>query len=187
MAKISYKGMELEEFVSDKPETFQQGTKAICWNGDDFEEQKGDDFQVHELIAFIPYIRCQVLALPPEGGVISFWKHCAIIYETISETSEEKAKTAPAPKNSRTATGEYYDGKVETIDYLEYMLVKLLENNMAPERAYDVVCALKYLSPRLGAKADQPIELDLMKAENYIHRACTGKWLPKERLDPFGE
>ena len=90
-------------------------------------------------------------------------------------------------KNSRTATGEYYDGKVETIDYLEYMLVKLLENNMAPERAYDVVCALKYLSPRLGAKADQPIELDLMKAENYIHRSRTGKWLPKERLDPFGE
>ena len=90
-------------------------------------------------------------------------------------------------KNSRTATGEYYDGKVETIDYLEYMLVKLLENNMAPERAYDVVCALKYLSPRLGAKADQPIELDLMKAENYIHRARTGKWLQKERLDPFGE
>ena len=88
-------------------------------------------------------------------------------------------------KNSRTATGEYYDGKVETIDYLEYMLVKLLENNMAPERAYDVVCGLKYLSPRLGAKADQPIELDLMKAENYIHRARTGKWLDKKFLNPF--
>lgn len=90
-------------------------------------------------------------------------------------------------KNSQTATGEYYDGKVETIDYLENMLVKFLENNIPPERAYDVVSALKYLSPRLGAKADQPIELDLMKAENYIHRARTGKWLPKERLDPFGE
>lgn len=90
-------------------------------------------------------------------------------------------------KNSQTATGDYYDGKFETIDYLEYMIVKLLENNMAPERAYDVVCALKYLSPRLGAKADQPIELDLMKAENYIHRARTGKWLDKEFLDPFSK
>jgi len=90
-------------------------------------------------------------------------------------------------KNSQTATGDYYDGKFETIDYLEYMMVKLLENNMAPERAYDVVCALKYLSPRLGAKADQPIELDLMKAENYIHRARTGKWLNKESLDPFSK
>ena len=88
-------------------------------------------------------------------------------------------------KNSQTATGDYYDGKVETIDYLEYMMVKLLENNVPPERAYDVVCALKYLSPRLGAKSDQPIQLDLMKAENYIHRARTGKWLDKEFLDPF--
>jgi hypothetical protein len=91
-----------------------------------------------------------------------------------------------ATKNSQTATGEYYDGKVETIDYLENMLVKFLENNIPPERAYDVVSALKYLSPRLGAKADQPYQLDLMKAENYIHRARTGKWLDKEFLDPFG-
>lgn len=90
-----------------------------------------------------------------------------------------------AVKNSQTATGEYYDGKVETIDYLENMLVKFLENSIPPERAYDVVCALKYLSPRLGAKADQPYQLDLMKAENYIHRARTGKWLDKEFLDPF--
>lgn len=89
------------------------------------------------------------------------------------------------PKNSQTATGEYYAGKVETIDYLENMMVKLLENNVPPERAYDVECALKYLSPRLGAKSDQPIQLDLMKAENYVHRARTGKWLDKEFLDPF--
>lgn len=90
-----------------------------------------------------------------------------------------------AVKNSQTATGEYYDGKVETIDYLENMLVKFLENNIPPERAYDVICALKYLSPRLGAKADQPYQLDLMKAENYIHRARTCKWLDKEFLNPF--
>ena len=44
----------------------------------------------------------------------------------------------------------------------------------------------KYLSPRLGSKSETPIELDLMKAENYIHRARTGKWLDKEFLDPFG-
>ena len=89
-------------------------------------------------------------------------------------------------KNSQTATGEYYAGKVETIDYLENMLVEFLENNIPPERAYDVVSALKHLSPRLGAKADQPYQLDLMKAENYIHRARTGKWLDEEFLDPFG-
>ena len=102
------------------------------------------------------------------------------------ELAAKMLKSLDIPvKNSQTATGDYYDGKVETIDYLEYMMVKLLENNVPPERAYDVVCALKYLSPRLGAKSDQPIQLDLMKAENYIHRARTGKWLDNEFLDPF--
>lgn len=185
MAKISYKGMELEEFVSDKPETFRQGTKAICWNGDDFEKSCKAE---HELIAFIPYIRSHVLTLNPKGSVLTFWEHCAIIYETIGENSVEKVKTESAPKNSRTATGEYYDGgEVETIVYLEGLITALIKNGVEPRRAHNIVAATKYLSSRLGAKADQPIELDLMKAENYIHRARTGKWLPKERLDPFGE
>ena len=180
MAKISYKGMELEEFVSDKSVAFQQGTKAICWNGDDLEKPAE-----LELIAFIPYIRCQVLALPPEGGVLSFWGHCAIIYETISENIVEKENTESAPKNSRTATGEYYDGEVETIVYLECLATALIRNGVEPKRAHNIVAATKYLSSRLGAKADQPIELDLMKAENYIHRARTGKWLDKKFLNPF--
>ena len=112
---------------------------------------------------------------------------CLLDREIASFQHKAKDVADKILKNSQTATGDYYDGKFETIDYLEYMIVKLLENNMAPERAYDVVCALKYLSPRLGAKADQPVELDLMKAENYIHRARTGKWLDKEFLDPFSK
>lgn len=94
------------------------------------------------------------------------------------------AKKTP---NTQTATGDYYDGKIETIDYLEYMLGVLIKNGMDPARAYDVIAALKYLSPRLGAKDDTPVQVDLMKAENYIHRARTGKWLDKEFLDPFGD
>lgn len=93
----------------------------------------------------------------------------------------------PTPlKNSQTATGEYYDGKIETIEYLEFLVDALTRNGIPASRAYNIVAAVKYLSPRLGAKADQPIELDLIKAENYIHRARTGKWLDKEFLDPFG-
>jgi len=85
--------------------------------------------------------------------------------------------------NNKTATGEYYEGtRVETIDFLEEMLTKLLENNIPPERAYDVVCALKYLSARLGSKDDTPYQLDLLKAENYIHRARTGHWFSKDYL-----
>ena len=86
-------------------------------------------------------------------------------------------------KNNKTASGEYYgSGVMETIDHLENMMVSLLENNIPPERAYDVVCALKYLSPRLGSKNDTPYKLDLLKAENYIHRARTGRWLDKPYL-----
>ena len=97
-----------------------------------------------------------------------------------------KSKEPTPLKNSQTATGEYYDGKIQTIDYLEFLIDALIRNGVPPARAFDVVLAVKYQSPRLGAKADQPIELDLMKAENYIHRARTGKWLDKEQLDPFG-
>lgn len=185
MAKISYKEMELEEFVSDTPVAFQQGIKAVCWDGDDFEKA----FKAEQnVIAYIPYMNPPVLTESRDGRQDSSWFHCAIIYEVISETSEEKAKTAPAPKNSRTATGEYYDGgEVETIVYLEGLITALIRNGVEPRRAHNIVAATKYLSSRLGAKADQPIELDLMKAENYIHRARTGKWLQKERLDPFGE
>lgn len=84
------------------------------------------------------------------------------------------------------AEGRHYEGKFETIDYLEYMMAKLLENGVMPQRAYDIVSALKYLSSRLNSKPGTPIELDLMKAENYIHRARTGKWLDPEFLNPFG-
>lgn len=89
-------------------------------------------------------------------------------------------------ENNLTASGTYYDGKYETIDYLEFIVEALVRNGIPASRAYDVVSALKYLSPRLGAKSGNPIELDLMKAENYIHRARTGKWLDKKFLDPFG-
>ena len=86
--------------------------------------------------------------------------------------------------NNKTARGEYYGtAMIETIVYLEGMIVKLLDNNIPPERAYDVVCALKYLSPRLGSKDDTPYQLDLLKAENYIHRARTGRWLDKPYLE----
>jgi hypothetical protein len=96
-----------------------------------------------------------------------------------------KSKEPTPLKNSQTATGEYYDGKIETIDYLEFLMDALTRNGIPASRAYNVVAAVKYLSPRLGAKVDQPIELDLMKAENYIHRARTGKWLDKESLIPY--
>lgn len=89
--------------------------------------------------------------------------------------------------NNLKADGDYYSrGKIETIDYLEDLMCSLISNGVNPKVAYDVVAAIKYLSPRLGSKDNTPIELDLLKAENYIHRARTGEWLPKSLLNGEG-
>jgi hypothetical protein len=85
-------------------------------------------------------------------------------------------------KNNKRADGSYYDGKFETIEYIEYVVDKIVQNGIEPKRAYCVGQVLKYLSSRLGAKADTPVELDLQKAENYLHRALTGEWINPEFL-----
>jgi hypothetical protein len=54
-------------------------------------------------------------------------------------------------KNSRTATGEYYDGEVETIVYLECLATALIRNGVEPKRAHNIVAATKYLSTRSRA------------------------------------
>lgn len=85
-------------------------------------------------------------------------------------------------QNNKTADGSYYDGKFETIEYIEHVVDALVKNGLEPKRAYCVGQALKYLSSRLGAKLDTPVELDLQKAENYVHRALWGKWIDPEFL-----
>lgn len=85
-------------------------------------------------------------------------------------------------QNNKSADGSYYDGKFETIEYIEYVVDKIVQNGIEPKRAYCIGQALKYLSSRLGAKADTPVELDLQKAENYIHRALWGEWIDPEYL-----
>ena len=46
-----------------------------------------------------------------------------------------------ATKNNLTATGEYYDGKIETIDYLEFIMEALVRNGIPASRAYDIVAS----------------------------------------------
>ena len=97
---------------------------------------------------------------------------------------EKTAAPATTTPNNKSAAGSYYGGEFETIKYMEYIQTRLIENGVEPKRALCVVLALKYLSARLGAKADSPVELDLQKAENYIHRARTGEWIDPEFLTP---
>lgn len=85
-------------------------------------------------------------------------------------------------QNNKSADGSYYDGKFETIEYIEYVVDKIVQNGIEPKRAFCIGQALKYLSSRLGAKSDTPVELDLQKAENYIHRALWSEWIEPEFL-----
>ena len=72
----------------------------------------------------------------------------------------------------------YKAGNIETIDVLEDF-VSIDDRKLTSRQKYDVSQALKYLL-RVGLKG--PAEVDLQKAENYIHRALTGEWIDPESL-----
>lgn len=71
--------------------------------------------------------------------------------------------------------GTQYDKNgIESITILENLLDDPIP--VSCKRKFLVACALKYLL-RLGHKGSPDrVEMDLLKAENYIHRARTGVW-----------
>jgi hypothetical protein len=78
MAKINYNGMELEEFTSDKPVAFPEGTKAICWDSDIYEEE-GFRSEL-DIVAFIPYLKDPVLTRDRLNDYQdSPYRHCALL------------------------------------------------------------------------------------------------------------
>ena len=83
------------------------------------------------------------------------------------------------PMEMRQCDPEHYKaGNIETIDVLEDF-VSIENRKLTPRQKYDVSQALKYLL-RVGLKG--PAEVDLQKAENYIHRALMGEWIDPEFL-----
>ena len=83
------------------------------------------------------------------------------------------------------ASGAYYKGKIETIEYMEYVAQCQADNGLPIYKVVDISLALKYLSSRLGAKDN--VDTELEKAEQYIHHARTGKWLPSEKIKDYLE
>lgn len=80
----------------------------------------------------------------------------------------------------------YKAGKTEVIDILEEV-VSNPERRLTPKQRYNVAQALKYLL-RCGLKGGVAlVEVDLQKAENYIHRAMTGQWIDRSFLDGSGK
>lgn len=80
-------------------------------------------------------------------------------------------------KNEEVSGNSRYGGKIETIDYLEYMGECWIENGLPPAMVFDLQQCLKYLSSRLGKKDDVKVELG--KAHNYLWRAINGSWYEK--------
>ena len=62
----------------------------------------------------------------------------------------------------------YKQGDIEAIEFIEQTV-----KNYPSEQAYLIGNAIKYLAraPHKGTK-----EIDLLKAENYLHRAIKGVW-----------
>ena len=67
---------------------------------------------------------------------------------------------------------------IETITIIEWF-VSNPQRKLTPQQKFLCGQAIRYLL-RLGLKDDS--DLELQKIENYIHRARTGKWIPRELL-----
>lgn len=80
----------------------------------------------------------------------------------------------------------YKADKVETIEILEE-IVSNPDRHLTPQQRYNIAQAVKYLL-RCGLKGGVcMVEVDLQKAENYIHRAMTGQWIDRSFLDGSGK
>lgn len=98
-----------------------------------------------------------------------------------------KPDSAPKPSVQDLCDPDHYKGgKTEVIDILE----EVIENpkrSLTPKQRYNIAQALKYLL-RSGLKGGpETVEVDLQKAENYIHRAMTGSWIDRSFLDGSGK
>lgn len=102
---------------------------------------------------------------------------CKLKY--MCPSGKKPARQLDGPIEIPQCDPEHYKaGNIETIDVLEDF-VSIDNRKLTPRQKYDVSQALKYLL-RVGLKG--PAEVDLQKAENYIHRALTGEWIDPEML-----
>lgn len=96
-------------------------------------------------------------------------------------------KFPPVPQDSTTdaiknaADPDHYKGLkklgIESINVLEAFME--MDSKMTPTQKMLCVFAMKYL---LRAGRKDSVDIDLQKAENYIHRARKGEWLPRELM-----
>ena len=111
MATINYNGMELEEFTSDKPVAFSEGTKAICW---DSNEYKDGFWSLLDIIAFIPYLKDPVLTRDYlNDSQDSPYRHCALLPDP---PKPRRATWLEVARWCATGNGLVYDTDRDKID-----------------------------------------------------------------------
>jgi hypothetical protein len=111
MAKINYNGMELEEFTSNKPVAFPEGTKAICWDSDIYEEGFRSEL---DIIAFIPYLKDPVLTRDCLNDYQdSPYRHCALLPDP---PKPRRATWLEVARWCATGNGIVYDSDRDKID-----------------------------------------------------------------------
>lgn len=100
----------------------------------------------------------------------------------INQRNEKMSEPNEAVEQVKKATDpSHYKG----LEKLGIESIAILENFMEMDckltltQKFLCASALKYIL-RVGRK--DSVEIDLQKAENYIHRARTGKWIPRELL-----
>ena len=109
----------------------------------------------------------------------------------MKNTAKQSTPKEPNPVLSASVQDmcdpkHYKGGKTEVIDILEEV-VSNPERRLTPKQRYNIAQALKYLL-RCGLKGGVAlVEVDLQKAENYVHRAMTGEWIDRSFLDGSGK
>ena len=105
--------------------------------------------------------------------------NCETLTNQRNEVMAEETETVEQVKNATDP--EHYKGLkrlgVQSIVILEDFMD--MESTLTPAQKFLCATAMKYLL-RCGRK--NSLDEDLQKAENYIHRARTGKWIPRELL-----
>lgn len=100
--------------------------------------------------------------------------------KSIEAMDEYNDALAHASKDNDVAMGDHYvhNNPLETINVMEYLANEWTRNGIAPRIICDLLQVIKYCSSRLGRKGGKDtLADDLLKIENYAHRARTGEWL----------
>jgi len=89
------------------------------------------------------------------------------------------SKKTKIQKSSDAEGGDHYkEEKTETIELMERVAENVYSETKDIKKALNSALSMKHLD-RLGTKIENDLDDELLKTENYLHRARTGEWIKK--------